>query len=177
MTRLACVALAIIILRAESATQQRSEFEVKAAYLQTFGRFVEWPAARQEPEFIICVLGTDPFGPVLDATLTDTAVHGRKVVARRIATAADATRCHILFISGSEQERLTTIVSALGPGVLTVSDIPGFVGGGGMIQFHLEGNRIRFHVDLERAMDAGLMMSSELLRVASSVRRDGKAGV
>src|SRR5688500_12537464 len=77
----------------------RSEYEVKAAYLYTFGRFVEWPAGRAGAEFAVCVLGVDPFGPLLDVTLAGTAVRGTKVVARRVSALTDAAGCHILFVS------------------------------------------------------------------------------
>jgi hypothetical protein len=179
MTRLAgalALALSLTLLASGSGAQPRTEAEVKAAYLYTFIRFIEWPAARSEPTFSICVLGADPFGAVLDTTLAGTAVRGRKVVPRRLAGAADAAGCHVLFISTSEDRQLAGIVTALGRGsVLTVSDIPGFVGRGGMIGFHIADNRVRFQVDLQPARSAGLTMSSDLLRVASAVR-GGKPG-
>ena len=161
--------------KAHAQPPARSEYEVKAAYLFSFGRFIEWPSARSEADFAICVLGADPFGPVLDATLAGTAVRGRKVVARRLSGTASAQACHIVFISASEDRQLGAILAALGrAGVLTVSDIPQFVGRGGMIQFHTADNRIRFQIDLQPAADAGLTMSSDLLRVASAVRREGR---
>jgi hypothetical protein len=55
---------------------------------------------------------------------------------------------------------------------LTVSDIPQFSQRGGMIQFVLEGNRIRFEVNLTATRRAGLSLSSELLKVATAVRRN-----
>jgi hypothetical protein len=65
------------------------------------------------------------------------------------------------------------ILAALGrSGVLTVSDMPRFVGRGGMIQFVQEGGRVRFEIGLAPAQEAGLSLSSELLRVASAVRRE-----
>lgn len=57
-----------------------------------------------------------------------------------------------------------------GAGVLTVSDMPKFTERGGMIQFVTAANRVRFEINLQSARQAGLMMSSELLRVASAVR-------
>ncbi len=169
---------AVVTLLASSgadALQARSEYELKAAYLYSFGRFVEWPAGdpRASGDFIICVLGSDPFGPALDATVSGVTLRGRKVVGRRLSTAAGAADCHILFISASEERQLETIVGSLAQaGVLTVSDIPRFVGRGGMIQFVVSGGRVRFEIDLRPARDANLTLSSELLRVAAAVRPD-----
>ena len=156
-----------------------TEYEIKAAYLYTFGRFVEWPPrpSRDDSGFTICVLGTDPFGAALDSTLANGVVRGRNVVARRIAMPAEAPACHVLFISASEERRLPEIVQALSHrDVLTVSDIPQFSARGGMIQFVTTGKRVRFEINLPSARDAGLTMSSELLRVASAVRNNRPPG-
>ena len=178
-----CLIAAIVVAGVCDVSGQeraRTEYEIKAAYLYTFGRFVEWPARsprREARTFDICVLGVDPFGSVLDSTVKNVMMQGRSVVARRIAAPADAGGCHILFISASEERQVATIVGALARAdVLTVSDMPQFVGRGGMIQFVNAGSRVRFEISLPPAQDAGLTLSSELLRVASVVRKDRQPG-
>ncbi len=157
-----------------------TEYEVKATYLYNFSRFVEWPAkvARaQGDSFAICVLGQDPFGPALNAILADETVAGKSVVAKAIPAPQEAENCRVLFISSSEGSRLKQILAALGDAsVLTVSDLPDFTRRGGMVQFVLEGNRVRFEVNLATAKRAGLTLSSELLKVATNVRRTAQPG-
>jgi hypothetical protein len=152
-----------------------TDYDVKAVYLYNFGRFVEWPAAvfAKSNLFTICVLGEDPFGPALDATLSRETIAGKSVAAKRISSPQDAVNCQILFLSSAEETRLTQIIEALDRGaVLTVSDIPRFSQRGGMIQFVPEGKKVRFEVNLNAVQRAGLNLSSELLRVATTVRRD-----
>lgn len=153
-----------------------TEYQVKAAYLDNFGRFVGWPAsvkAAGENSFEICVLGRDPFGQVLDGTLAGEVIDGKETVARRISKPQDALSCRILFVSSSEAGQLKEILAALGTrGVLTVSDMPQFTRNGGMVQFVLDGNRVRFEVNLTIAERAGLTLSSQLLRLATNVRKD-----
>ncbi len=163
------------------AQQSRpGEYQVKAAYLYNFSRFVEWPAqiARaQRDSFAICVLGQNPFGSALNAILADETVAGKSVVAKAIPAPEDAANCRVLFISLSESSRLTQILTALGDAsVLTVSDLPEFTRRGGMVQFVLEGNRVRFEVNLATAERAGLTLSSQLLKVATNVRRTAPPG-
>jgi YfiR/HmsC-like len=154
--------------------QQPNEFQVKAAYLYNFGKFVEWPAgipAGQNDSFVVCVLGKDPFGPTLDSTFANERIGGKSVLARRISKPVEAMSCKILFISTSESVRLKEILAAVEKsGVLTVSDIPQFSKLGGMIQFVLEGSKIRFEINRTKAESAGLALSSDLLKVASLVR-------
>jgi hypothetical protein len=45
-----------------------------------------------------------------------------------------------------------------------------------MIEFVLQGSRVRFDVNLAAAQQAGLNLSSELLKVATNVRRDARPG-
>jgi len=148
-----------------------TEYQVKAAYLFNFGKFIRWPSAAKSDSFSICVLGRDPFGPVLEATFSGETIEGRKVVPVRVARAQDAAACQIVFISASESARLNEIFAALAKAsVLTVSDMLHFTERGGMIQFLLEGDRVRFEVNLAAAQRAGLNPSSELLKVATTVR-------
>ena len=160
--------------------QKPSEYQVEAAYLYNFGRFVEWPAkstTAQTDSFTICVLGEDPFGQGLDATLAGETIGNQRVVARRISSAQMSAGCQILFISSSEANRLNKIIDGLGKNaVLTVSDIPQFAQRHGMIQFVFEENRIRFEVNLTATQRAGLTLSSELLKVATAVRKNPQAG-
>jgi hypothetical protein len=148
------------------------EYEVKAAYLYNFGRFVEWPASGNTSDtFAICVLGQDPFGSYLDAVVAGEAINNRKLIARRIATARDAISCQILFISDSESAHVKEILAALEKTtVLTVSDVRNFTVVGGMIQFLVVDNRVRFSVNLAACEKAGLTLSSQLLKVAMEVR-------
>ena len=132
-----------------------------------------WPA---QPEgspaaaFPICVLGENPFGQALDKTMSGEKLGGMTVAARHIERPQDALGCRILFISRSEGQNLRMILEVLGDApVLTVSDMPDFVRHGGMIQFVLQDDKVRFSVNLNSASRAGLTLSSQLLKVASSV--------
>lgn len=163
---------------AHSQQPKPGEFQVKAAYLYNFGRFVAWPD-QNSPDaagaFEICVLGADPFGPTLDSTLASASIGGKSVTAKRIAKPQDIDSCRILFISTSEERHLKDVLSALdNTSVLTVSDIPRFSERGGMIGFVLDGDRVRFDVNLSSAQSARLTLSSELLKVATNVRKDSR---
>jgi hypothetical protein len=160
--------------------QKPSEYQVEAAYLYNFGRFVEWPAkstTAQTSSFTICILGKDPFGQALDATLAGETIGTQRVAAKRISSPQMSADCQILFISSSEANRLNKIIEALDKSaVLTVSDIPQFSQRRGMIQFVLEENRIRFEVNLTATQRAGLTLSSDLLKVATAVRKNPHPG-
>lgn len=176
--KLLTLAVACVIMSANLQAQQpkATEYQVKAVYLYNFGRFVNWSAGTQPRDsgpFSVCVIGADPFGAALDSTLAGETIDQRKVITRRISKAQEATSCQILFVSASENGRLKDILPAIDKmNILTVSDMPGFAEHGGMIQFVAQRDKIRFEVNLSNIERSGLSLSSELLKVAVTVRRN-----
>jgi len=175
------VMLALVHIPVLQAQQSKvSEYQVKATYLYNFGRFVQWPpnaTGTKSDSFSICVLGLDPFGSILDSTLAGETMGGKPLAVKRISTPRDAGECRILFISSAEENHLKEILAALDEsGILTVSDMPAFSRRGGMIQFVLEGDKVRFEINLTKAESAKLILSSELLKVATTVRRNARPG-
>ncbi len=175
-----CTMVAMLFAMSIAQGQPKpTEYQVEATYLYNFGQFVKWPAdtAATPNSFDICVLGQDPFGPVLNTILADETIAGKSVVARRILTPQEGLNCHVLFISSSESSRLKNILTTLGgASVLTVSDLPQFTQRGGMVQFILQQDRVRFEVNLAATESARLTLSSELLKVATNVRRTAPRG-
>jgi hypothetical protein len=153
------------------------EYQIKAVYLYNFSKFVQWPPETENKDsFVICVLGRDPFGAALDDVLNGEKIERKTLVARRITDVQEAAKCQILFVASSEAGRAKQILSSLGKNsILTVSDIANFSVIGGMIQFVIQDNKVRFEVNLSAADKAGLTFSSQLLKVASAVKKDSPA--
>ena len=153
----------------ENPPKGPSEYQVKAAFLYNFVKFVEWPAtaATQEGPIEICVLGKDPFGGALDRVVEGKTVNDRALVIRHIGDIAAARACQVLFVSTSEAGRVSEITQAVrGWNVLTVSEIDRFSERGGIINFLMEGQRVRFRINPKMAASAGLKISSKLLQLA-----------
>jgi hypothetical protein len=145
-----------------------AEYRIKAVFLFNFIQFVEWPPsafADDRAPLVICVFGRDPFGSALAETLKGESVGKRRIVVRRAEVPEGLDTCHLLFVSKSEKARFGTVLRAVGSSapVLTVSDIDGFVEGGGTIGFFFEGHRVRFEISPSQAQRHGLRLSSQLL--------------
>ena len=151
------------------------EYRVKAAVVYNIARFVEWPSsafAGQNEPVVVCVIGADPFGDVLEETLKGRTVLGRPVAVNRISDAVDG--CHVAFIAYSEQKRVEDLLDRLGATPsLTVSDIERFTDRGGIVGLATEGHRVRFDVNVSAAEHAHLTVSARVLALASAVRRTG----
>jgi hypothetical protein len=166
--------VAVLLLscaRAQSPTA--GEYQIKAAFLYNFAKFVEWPPSSFRDgaaPLQICVLGHDPFGEVLRNITREKTVNGRKLEVRQIVDLQLARACHILFIASSEKTQLKRVFETLeGADCLTVGDTDDFIEHGGMINFVLENDRVQFDVSRKAADHAGLKISSKLLAVAKVV--------
>jgi hypothetical protein len=149
------------------------EHKVKAAFLYKFTKFIEWPAnvfKDAGDPIMLCILGSDPFGDALNS-LKDKTVGGRKIAVRISSNPESVNGCHIIFISESEREILPTVLNAVkNQHALTVGDMQGFADAGGIINFFLSDNNVRFEINVDVAQREGLTISSQLLKLAKIVR-------
>ena len=153
-----------------AGTSANSEYQVKAAFLFNFARFVEWPARKfpqQDSPLIVGLVGADPFQGMLEEAIQDRRVNERRLVVRHITSNAELRKCHLLFVSRSERDRLGPILSEVrGENVLTVGETDKFVTRGGIINFVMIDNNVRFQINERAAKHAGLKISSKLLQLA-----------
>ncbi len=151
-----------------------NEYQVKAAFLYSFAKFVEWPPqAFSSPSSAIgiCILGDDPFGNFLDDTVRGKSVGGRPLAVYRLTDFPAGHECKILFIASSERRRMPALLASVAtPGLLTVGDTAEFAAQGGVIGLRLDGERIRLLVNLTSAEKAQLRVSSRVLSMATIVK-------
>jgi hypothetical protein len=155
-----------------------SEYQLKAAFLANFAKFVEWPT-QSFPDgtapVSIGIVGDDPFGRDIDETINGKLLQGHPMAVKRVDWRDDLAAFHMVFVSASEKRRLPDILQRMeSSSVLTVSDLEGFCGAGGIIAFVMDRDRIRFEVNVEVAQRHGLKISSKLLSLATNVHTKGK---
>lgn len=167
MLLLACPAMSLLTAQPAAPTEK----DVKAADLLNFGKFMRHSNARPpRSSFDICILGRDPLGRAIDDIIATETINTLPIHIRRLPDVTDAKACEIVFITANEGDSIREDLALLaGSDALTVSDAADFLDRGGMIQFLLAENHVRFSVNLTPVNRAHLVLSSELLRVASSV--------
>jgi len=166
-----CLMLLLLGRNGPSQEFRPAEYQVKAAFLFNFTKFVEWPRrafASQTSPLVIGILGENPFHDDLGRMIQNKTVDGHPLEIRLLNSAQQATNCHILFISAPQSQQLQETLKALrGNPILTVGETERFTEVGGMINFFLEGTKIRFQINNEAATRAGLKISSKLMSLAS----------
>jgi hypothetical protein len=151
-----------------------NEYQVKAAFLYSFAKFVEWPPqafSSPSAEIAICVLGEDPFGTFLDDAVRNKTAGERPLAVYRLAGPPVGSDCKILFIAASERYRMPALLASVATrGILTVGDTAEFTAQGGVIGLRLDGERIRLSVNLTAAEKAKLRISSRVLSLATIIK-------
>ena len=167
---------------ANASSTQLREYEIKAAFLYNFAKFVEWPEkalGEDDESLVLVILGKDDFGLAL-YSITGKEVGNRKFVVKWCSKVEEMKlfdQCHMIFISSSEKEHFPRILEALkDTHVLIIGDTEGFAEMGGIINFTIVEKKVRFEINIDAAERAGLRISSKLLKLAKIVseKRDVK---
>lgn len=168
-----CLSLGMGANAQSSDSPESSEYLIKAGFIYNFAQLVQWPAgafSQEDSPIVIGILGTDPFGAIIDRVIENKKLAGRTLVVKRLKRGAAVKDCNILFVSSSEAAHLDEVIqSTKGMPILTIGETPGFAVRGGIINLTLEGNRVRFEVNIEAAKQANLNISSRLLALAKIV--------
>ena len=159
---------------AQPAPPPLFEQEVKASFIYTVAKFVEWPESAfgaPEAPMVFAILGDELIGDALERLVEGKSVHGHPVTVRRATTLDDLAGCHVLFLGRLEGQRLQDILGRLrGLYVLTVSESERFVRDGGVLGLLLDQNMVRFEVNVDAASRSRLSISSKILRLGKVVR-------
>jgi hypothetical protein len=173
--RIVFILLMGVMWRAHAGETGIEEYQVKAAFLFNFARFVEWPAQAfksTNAPIEICLLGPNPFGSLLDKAVEGKAVGNRRFEVREVRDAPQANECHIVFVSAAGWTRSRAVLGDIKKCcVLTVGETGEFIAGGGMINLRLEDARVRVEINPDAAERAGLRISSKLLSLAEIWRK------
>ena len=149
------------------------EYDVKAAFLMHFTEFVEWPETAfpaTDTPITIGVLGENVFGDALVRAVETASVRNRKLVVKQGLRMDELKTCHVLFVSRSQQSQIPEVLATLrDSSVLTVGETEGFAAQGGVINFYLDGNKVRFEINPEAARRHRLKISAQLLSLGKIV--------
>ena len=179
---LAVLAAGLMDLRVASAAAPppAKESQLKAAFVYNFLKFVEWPAqsfANSDSPLVVGVAGHAPMLGVLEAAVKARKVNGHPILVRLVERPADAGAVHALFIPAAEDSQLEAWLRLpAASGVLTIGESEAFGARGGIITFVLEGDKMRFNIDMVSADQAGLKISAQLQKLARSVRSKKQPG-
>lgn len=157
-----------------AAEVESQEYQIKAAFILNFLKFIEWPPkvfSDPSAPIVIGILGEDPFNGALEQITQGQTVQGRRIALRWSRQVEDMKTCQVLFISRSEEKLLSHVFDSLGGmSVLTISDAERFAENGGIICLIKQENKIRFQINTHAAGRAGLKISSKLLRLAEIIQ-------
>lgn len=155
-----------------TAAAQYSEYEVKAAYIFNFAKFIEWPADYIEGDTLyLCVYKNDPFGIILEKTMIGRKANGKDWKITRISNLNEAQKCHFLIVSGIKQHEALQVLKNIGnKPIVTIGDeLNNFCNIGGVINFLPQFSERQFEINKDVANDIGIKISPKLLLLAKII--------
>ena len=159
---------------ADARAPAADEWQIKSAFIYNFTKFVEWPEAAlggPSQPIVIGVLGEKPLAEQLAAVVAGRNVNGRSIEVRPVRTASEARATQLLFVTAAEESRYVAMRDELADSpVLTVGETPSF-SVTGAIGFVQEGSKLRFEINVDIAERSHLKISSQLQKLAATVRR------
>jgi len=148
------------------------EYQLKAAYLLNFARFIYWPEEKfaTAEYFNICVVGDNPFGDSLDQ-LSNKKIKNKKIKITYQKEYIEENQCHIIYVGKTKDSAYKEVIRKIGnKTALTVSDLDGFTSNGGMIGFVRVKNKIKFEINVDKSIKSNIKYRSQLLEVAEQLR-------
>lgn len=144
-----------------------TEYNLKAAFIFNFTRYIEWDASQVGNEFVIGVFGVSPINePLLEIVKTET-VYEKKISIRQFSKPSEIGFCNILFISQKAASSLDDILAKVaGKGTLIISEKEGYAALGAAINFVIVNSKLKFEANVKAINAAGLKVSSQLLKLA-----------
>jgi hypothetical protein len=171
LVRTLAVAIAAALVASAPAVAEVSDLAVKAAFIPKFARYVTWPAsapAGKTGQMVLCIIGDDPFGNMLNQAIAGQSVDGRPFVVKRLSSAAGASDCAIAFVDGPRSGETLNALDR--QPILTITDSRSG-SQRGIIHFDIVDGRVRFFIDNAQAQARGLTISSRLLALAIGVNQ------
>ena len=168
---------AILAVVSAPADAQVTLADLKAAFVVNLARFTEWPedVRPDGSRIVLCVVGDRDVADSLVRTVTRKQIAGRTIEARRPSDDASLRLCHVVYV-GAGEARAREVLGALDEApVLTVGDSAAFTSLGGTAHLFMEGDRMRFAVNVESAHRSNLRMSAQLLSLARIVKDERDA--
>lgn len=185
-------AIPITALAGEQSARSK-EYQVKAAFLYNFIKFVDWPeekvADSNEP-MVIGVIGSKDFIKAFE-NVKGKRVKDRSVIVKYFEGFEESKKskqendseqnrnikalgkCHVVMFCTCDSTVIKNrdeIIEALkDTSVLIVGEMPGFIEAGGIINFLMEDKKVRFEINLDAANEAKLKIRSKLIRLAKRV--------
>ena len=171
----------VCVCSANNETEERTtEYRVKRAFVVNFLKFVEWPETstnNTDQPFVIAIIGKIPL-PEGSSNISDVEVNQKRVVMtiqhqwnpNSESQKRLFEQCGVLFITKSEEKSTSELLATVKQrSVLTVGETADFLEKGGIINFEVVDNKVRFSVHLKHAKEANLEIRSKLLRLAKEV--------
>ncbi len=160
-----------------SSLHALSEEAIKAAYLERFAMFIEWPHPIKN--YHVCIYNDPVFATLLQNTYASRPFNkmSLKVTALEAGSPVEEmSKCHMVYYRGSKPAQNEKQLAQLQKNhILTIGDSENDPKKGAIIGFYLEKNNFRFIINQRNLENASLSASYKLLKFATIIEPTGES--
>jgi hypothetical protein len=162
-----CVIFSILITMAYGLKAEENISSAQAVFIYNFLRHVNWPETGTSNKFVIGVLGNSDTYDQLVEFMKDRKIGTKNIVVLKLKTIVECVQCQLIFVPSSKRSKISEIRNYIGMNpCLIVSESSGTTSNGSAIEFVIENNRLKFHIDEANAKQQHLTISRALLDMA-----------
>ena len=171
---LTLLTVALLLCSSAAAAHAQSsadESGIRAAMLLNISRFIDWPAWKMgpdHPQFVVCILGSDPIAPYADHLLEHQSIATKQTAVKHVSATDNLSNCHLLYTSLADRKVLARMQPELNKNaVLTVSERSNTLSTDQIVGLPAVEDHVHIEINLNLAQRSSLQISSRLLRLAT----------
>jgi hypothetical protein len=162
------IVLALVSMSSPGKAQSSNDYKFHSVFMYNFTKYIQWPS--NSGDFVIGVLGNSGIYADLERLVQNRTVGSQKIVVKKFSSAASVESCNMLFIPSSQSKNLDELKErAKRENILLVTESPGMAQKGSNINFVLKDGKWKFELNEQATKDAGIRVSSELMKLAIAV--------
>lgn len=155
-----------IILTTASIGNTQSSYRYETMFVYNFTKYIEWPGS-QTDSFVIGIVGDDGVFEKFKAFFAGRSKSGKAISVQKITGSSESGKCDIIYLAkGSGANMKDFSAAAVQNSALLITEKPGSIASGSMINLILVDGKIKFELSEETTKKANLKISGELLRLA-----------
>ena len=144
-------------------TSKAQADKLQAFFIYNFTKYIEWPADYQSGNFEILVLGNSTIDIYLKEIALSKKVGNQTIEIKKISSAGEISKCHILFISKEKSGELQNVISKIGSNnTLIITEKDGLASAGAAINFVIISDKQKFELNKRNVTKYGLKINNQL---------------
>ena len=159
-----------LLFGALTVSQAQQEAQVQSAFMYHFTNYMQWPAAKQQGDFVITVVGSDPIENFLKALAASKKVGLQKITVKKVSSISEISDSHIIYMSDASLGQFESAKTvSKNKNALLVTSKDGYAKRGAGINFVVVGGKPKFEINESKIAASSIKVGAKLVQIGIKV--------